>query len=153
METQQKKRGRGRPPKELDTEKANAIIIAVAGGANRLAAAQCAGISKHTLLKWLAQDKAFAERLECADAQARCAAESKIFFSRDWKAQLAWLQSKYPTEWGLRQRIEHANPEGEAFKTEQHGTTLNVTPEELNKYDAGELARMYRDALAKPQAS
>jgi uncharacterized protein YijF (DUF1287 family) len=153
MANKEQKRGRGRPTKELTEEKAFAIVQAVSAGANRIAAAKCAGICHETLRKWLADNKEFRERVECADATARVMAEQRIFLSRDWKAQLAWLQSKYPTEWGLRQRIEHANPEGEAFKTEANGTTLNVTPEDLSKYDASELARMYKDSLGKPEAS
>lgn len=146
-----KQPGPGRPKKQPTEEKQTAIILAIAGGANRYAAAKCGGICEDTMRRWMKENKDFAERVECADAQARCSAEQKIFFSRDWKAQLAWLQAKYPHEWGNRSRLDLANAEGKPFATES--TNVNVTPEELKRYDAGELARMYRDALAKPEAS
>lgn len=148
-----RKPGAGRPCKELTPLKAEAIITAIKAGVNRITAAKCAGISEVTLRRWIAKDKAFAEEVELADAIARMQAEQDIFAAKDWRAKLAFLQSKYPQDWATRQRIEHANPEGQAFKTETTGTNLNVSPEDLSKYDTGELARMYKDALAKPQAS
>lgn len=153
MTDQVKKRGRGRPPKECTPLKAEAIIEAIKAGANRDVAARVVGVSDVTLRKWIASDPQFAEDVELADAIARMNAEQTIYRSKDWRAQLAFLQSKYPQDWATRQKVEHSNAEGQAFKTENTNTTVNVTPEDLKNYDAGELARMYKDALTKPESS
>lgn len=97
----------GRPVKPVTEEAKAAIIQAIAGGANRIDAARAAGISKETLRKWRMGDEAFDSEVERADSEAVKQAEQKIFFARDWKASLAWLQAKRPERWGKREKVEN----------------------------------------------
>jgi hypothetical protein len=113
--TKGSKPGPGRPPKDfLRGRRPNGqaaktparmamILMGLARGQTRTAAAALAGIHKTTLYDWVAEDVAFAESCDLAEAMAEAevaeALKAAAATGGDWKAALAWLQHRRRTDW------------------------------------------------------
>ena len=69
------------------------VLLAVASGLSKHAAAAKAGISYRTVARWQAEDEVFAESIEAAINQARASAEERVVAAsdKDWRAAAWWL--------------------------------------------------------------
>jgi len=107
----------GRPAK-LTPEVQEAILKVIRSGGTYAAAARYVGVTETTLYEWLAKGRdglqpyaTFAEAVEKARAEAemkfvgvvRQAAESGT-----WQAAAWWLERRLPSDWALKQQLEHS---------------------------------------------
>ena len=107
--------GRGRPTKLTpDTQKT--IVSYLRKGNTVEAAATAAGVHRVTLHEWLARGRTelsgphveFLAAVEQAQAMAHVNAVERLQkgAEKDWKAALAFLERRYPDEWGKRNFVQ-----------------------------------------------
>lgn len=95
------------PSKFTDETRARVLKLIRVGNA-RDDVAKAVGISPQTLRCWAIADKDFAAALEAAEGEGKANAVQRLYEAgeKDWKATLAYLERKYPGEWGLKQIIQ-----------------------------------------------
>lgn len=142
---------------KLSAEIISEIETALLAGGSMETAAAHSGISVSTFRQWLVdgrraqnlprpQPEDISRKVELVEAVDRGIADFKLSLTggiyqhgRDsWQAW-AWLaERRFPDEFGRRQRIEHANPDGEAFR-------VQPTPMlDLSKLDDEEIEMLIR---------
>lgn len=99
------KRGRGRPTKLIPATERR-LIVALARGESYAGAAAFARIAESTLHQWRAEFPEFSERLEAAARAAEHRVVRRLLAHTDqsWQACIAFLERRYPDEWGRRDR-------------------------------------------------
>jgi hypothetical protein len=70
-----------------------AVLLALASGLSKHAAASKGGIGYRQFARWQAEDEAFGEAVESAISQARASAEERVVAAseKDWRAAAWWL--------------------------------------------------------------
>jgi transposase len=100
--------GPGRPTKAT-TIRIRAILAALRYGTPRRIAAQAAGVGESTLLRWIAENQEFRERVEIAEAQAvttRLRRIDKAGRAGVWQADMTVLERRYPSDFGRQVRLD-----------------------------------------------
>lgn len=103
----------------ITTEKQDALVAKIRGGAFNSDACRIAGVSYNTFNDWLergerddAQEpyKSFAEAVRTAESEAVEAAREALWghFHKDWKAAAHYLSKKRPNEWGEKANMQVA---------------------------------------------
>jgi hypothetical protein len=133
----QPRAARGRFTQIISREIIEDIDQALRAGGSMETAAGFAGVSAATFRQWLVdgrraeqlprpQPEAVSLKVDLVEAVEGALADFKLSLTggifqhgRDsWQAW-AWLaERRFPDEFGRRQRIEHANPEGESFRVQ-----------------------------------
>jgi hypothetical protein len=128
-------------PWKYSAKRAAKIVAALRAGNHRHIAARHAGIAPSTLERWLERGaqarngsalKKFFADVKQAETDAEVAAVAvinKAFRDDDWKAALAFLQTRYPDRWGPKALLTldqrgAAPPSGTAKKAlDEYGLT------------------------------
>lgn len=110
------------------------IIAAIAAGASRASAARAGGIDDSTLYEWMNAHPDFGERVREADDLVRKRVEEAFFGDvtggKDWRARLAWLQARYPSDWSARSRLELTGKDGGPVQIQQLADAIVSASEE-----------------------
>ena len=79
--------------KSLTDRKRIDMLLALASGLSKHAAAAKAGISYRQFARWQTEDEAYAEAVDAAIDQARVSAEERVLAAtdKDWRAAAWWL--------------------------------------------------------------
>lgn len=107
----------GRPTK-LTPEVQQRVVDAIRGGNYREVAARWAGIGERTLQAWMVGRKPHHREFQRAVLEAEQAAEIRAVAllmqaaASDPDHAKWWLERKFPSRWGRRERIEHAGVNG-----------------------------------------
>lgn len=168
----------GPEPRKLDDPTIEVIANAIRAGANVQDAAHHAGVSKASLMDWLAYGRAarvegittiystLLDRVERARADcklesiaiirqaARDRVENGVKKPGQWAAAAWWLERRYPDEYGQRFRAI-IGIEPERATTAVEGLLREVFTDErlkLNKRQQAILPRILQDALATLEA-
>jgi len=98
------------------------VADAIRGGNYANVAAQYAGIGESTYYEWLQRGREgespfaeFAEAIKEAEAQAEVrnmALIQQAAQAGTWQASAWYLERRYPSRYGRRERLEHSGPEG-----------------------------------------
>lgn len=96
-----------RPSKKVP-EREVAILEALRGGKSRTAAAAMVDVHYATIHRWCADDVAFREAVEKAEAFAQGRYESIIFAAatESWQAAAWWLERRHSQEYGRKDRVD-----------------------------------------------
>jgi transposase len=98
---------RGRPSK-FDPVRVERLTWLLAHGMDRGAAAEDVGIGRATFYRWLGDQRPQYDALRAAVTRAEAEAQAAVTWNivrrsaTDWRAGLAWLESRYPEQWGRR---------------------------------------------------
>ena len=85
------------------------ILKAIRAGNTRTDSYTHAGISMATFYRWLRDDPEWEDKLIQAEATAKVAAVTRISAAAQngsWQAALAWLERRYPREWGKVENLD-----------------------------------------------
>lgn len=103
-------------PQKRSPELEDKILKALTRGHSMRRAALLAGVSEGTVRGWRDKDPEFAERYERAIADRIEACLAVIWAGKPgWQSKGWILERLHPDEFSLRQRIDHANADGQAF--------------------------------------
>ena len=143
---------RGRFITKLTPEVIEQMTTAIRAGASIDTASKYVGLHRASFHRWLAEGRnamkqdpvpeSMRMQIEFVEALDNALSEFKLNLTgsilqhgrEQWTA-LAWLaERRFPDEFGRRQRIEHANPEGESFRVAPTPVfdPSRLTDEELN---------------------
>ncbi|MEM1182106.1 MAG: hypothetical protein AAGM22_27405 [Acidobacteriota bacterium] len=135
----------GRPSK-LTPEVQDRIITAIRAGNYSRVAAEYAGISERTFYGWLRRGKKAKSGLYrefwCAvqraerEAEVRAVAMIQKSMDGNWRAALAFLERKYPSRWGRKDRLSIEVEPREAL-AELLGLDLDQVDEAVDVAAAG----------------
>lgn len=120
-------------PTLLDDLRAKRIVDAIAKGLSRTAAAAKGGVSRSSLMDWLARGRDgeqpyadFLHRVKKAEADAEEAmvecVRTAALEPKHWTAAAWWLERARPAEWAKRE----PTPEQETQRAEGGGADLDV---------------------------
>lgn len=96
-------------PLKFDDVTVERILAALRAGNTEADAAAYAGVDDATMRRWKAKDAQFRAAVQVAKAGAKIFAVTtihKAIQSGSWKAALAWLERRYPSEWGKRDTLD-----------------------------------------------
>lgn len=115
-------RGQVARPTRCTPEVTQRVADAIRGGNYANVAAQYAGIGESTYYEWLQRGREgespfaeFAEAIKEAEAQAEVrnmALIQQAAQAGTWQASAWYLERRYPSRYGRRERLEHSGPEG-----------------------------------------
>lgn len=126
---------------KLDEELVGRVTLAIRAGASLDTAAKYSGVAQGTMRRWLAEGRAalqkspdpsavegwpeeVAQQVALVQQIDEAMAEFKVGLTgtilqastTTWQAGAWLLERRFPDEFGRRQRIDHANADGEAFR-------------------------------------
>ena len=116
------------------TKQRTVVLLALAGGNSKAAAAGKAGVSPRTLRRWQADDPDFADSVDVAMGAGRALYEDLLreAGTKDWRAALAAYEAIYL--FPLGRKAGTAAPDGGTVVVEQVGPVLlSPTPEQLGR--------------------
>ena len=96
-------------PSKYTPERVAMILAALEAGVSRKGAAEYAGLDESTLGRWMARFPGFAGAVKQAEAGVELRAATSLqtaFTDGDWRAGLAWLERRRPSDWGRRDTLE-----------------------------------------------
>lgn len=106
------------PNSKYTPERTDKILNAIAVGATFTHACNYAGIDMDTFARWRRKYAEFAEAIKEAEGKAvvgwlaRIEAAAK---TGNWTAAAWKLERRYPEDYGRKEKIEHANPDGSSL--------------------------------------
>lgn len=100
----------------ITPEKETEVIGILKAGCSRNDAADAIGVSRSTLHEHIDRSEDFAERVKKAEYQGKRKHIDRIANADAWQASAWFLERKYYSEFGNKQKLEHTGENGGAIQ-------------------------------------